>query len=98
MQTHPYCMTLQPSSHWKVKHLVDFVKYKSYKSSGTVAFLYYFSHPDPPSCQLLLLLLSDFIMQQAMLKEQTGGHASFLLVQLWRASVCKASEGFSLQQ
>lgn len=39
-----------------------------------------------------------FIMQQAMLKKRSRIRASFLLIQLWRASVCKASERFSLQQ
>lgn len=39
------------------------------------------SDSDLPVCQPLLTL-SVFIMQQAMLKEQTGSRAGFLLVQL----------------
>lgn len=52
-----------------------------------------FDLPSRPSVSWLC-----FLMQQARLKERSRVRASFLLIQLWRASVCKASERFSLQQ
>lgn len=69
-----------------------------YMYSGDWVAWWATTRPRPVRTSILLLTMFHNAASHAEGTDPTRVCASFLLIQLWRASVCKASERFSLQQ
>lgn len=80
----------------------DLEKFQLWKSpymySGDWVAWWPTTRPWPDRTSILLLTMFHNAASHAEGTDPTRVCASFLLIQLWRASVCKASERFSLQQ